>query len=211
MGVDVDKVPLTLNHFLAGQGNQGLGSRVLEDPDSVSVETLSLRHQEMLQRQEDFWRIWSSEYLRSLPAAFQKFKKAGNIQVGSVVLIREDNMPRMKWCVGVIQNLHHGVDGLPRAADIKTSSGVKTRAIQRLYNLEIESEGSVEVDVDSIDNDTRADGVEDVSDGVDGVGGVEVSDGVDGVEGVDVDNDSSTVRWSRFGRGLYKPNRLDYK
>ena len=138
VGTDVEnKLPLTPNHFLAGQGNQGLESRVLEDPENVTVESLSLRHQEMLQREEDFWRVWSSEYLRSLPAAVQKFKKQGNLQVGSVVLIREDNLPRMKWCLGVVEKLHEGRDGIPRAVDLRTSQGRKTRAVQRLYNLEI--------------------------------------------------------------------------
>ena len=51
VGTDVEnKVPLTPNHFLAGQGYQGLDSRVLEDPESVSVEALCLRQQEMSRR-----------------------------------------------------------------------------------------------------------------------------------------------------------------
>jgi len=139
VGTDVEnKVPLTPNHFLAGQGNQGLESSVLEDPENVNVESLSLRHQEMLMRQEDFWKVWSNEYLRNLPAAFQKFKKEGNVKVGSVVLIREDGLPRMKWLLGVVESLHVGKDGVPRAADVRTPQGKKTRAIQRLHNLEID-------------------------------------------------------------------------
>ena len=35
--------------------------------------------------------------LRNLPPADQKFQKTGQIEVGSVVLIEEDNMPKMKW------------------------------------------------------------------------------------------------------------------
>ena len=139
VGTDVEnKVPLTPNHFLSGQGNQSLDSRIVEDPENVGIETLSLRHQEMLQRQEDFWKIWSSEYIRNLPPAFQKFKKEGNLNVGSVVLIKEDGLPRMKWCFGIVEKLHVGKDGIPRAAVLRTSRGLKTRAIQRLYNLEID-------------------------------------------------------------------------
>lgn len=142
VGTDIqNKVPLTPNHFLAGQGNQGLESRVLEDPDNVSVESLCLRHQEMLQRQEDFWNVWSNEYVRNLPAAFQKFRKEGNLAIGSVVLIREDGLPRMKWTLGVVEKLHEGKDGVPRAAELRTARGLKTRAIQRLYNLEVADKG----------------------------------------------------------------------
>ena len=138
VGTDVEnKPPLTPNHFLVGQCNQGLESAIKEDPENVSVESLCEREQEMLQRQEDFWRVWSLEYLRNLPAAYQKFKKSGNLKVGSVVLIKEDNLPRLKWVLGVVQKLHVGRDGISRSADLKTAKGIRTRAVQRLFNLEI--------------------------------------------------------------------------
>ena len=76
------------------------------------------------------------EYLYITTAAFQKFRKEGNLQVGSVVLIKEDGLPGMKWCLGVVERLHHAKDGAPRVADVFTQ-GCKTRAVQRLYNLEI--------------------------------------------------------------------------
>lgn len=152
VGTSVEnRTPLTPNHFLSGQGNQGLESNLIEDPENLDVDSLSLRHQEMVFRQEDFWKVWSTEYIRNLPPAFQKFKKEGNVEVGSVVMVREDNMPRSKWCIGVVKRLHLGKDDIPRSADIKTSSGLKTRAIQRLYNLEV-SHSSVDVNEDSVVN-----------------------------------------------------------
>ena len=117
VGSEVEnKLPLTPNHFLAGQGNQGLENRVAEDPESVSTESLSLRHQEMIERQNEFWQVWSSDYIRNLPASFQKFKKQGNLKEGSVVLVKEDNLPRTKWLLGVVERLHIGKDGVPRAS-----------------------------------------------------------------------------------------------
>ena len=138
VGTDVEnKNPLTPNHFLLGQSNQSLQCTLTEDPENMSVEVLSLKEQEMVQRQKDFWSVWSSDYLRNLPPAYQKFQKAGQIKVGSVVLIKEDNMPKMRWSLGVVKKLHIGRDGIPRAADLDTRRGQRTRAIQRLYNLEI--------------------------------------------------------------------------
>ena len=199
VGTDVEnKVPLTPNHFLAGQGNQGLESRVLEDPENVTVENLSLRHQEMLLRQEDFWKVWSNEYLRNLPAAFQKFRKEGNVQVGSVVLIREDGLPRMKWLLGVVEKLHVGKDGVPRAVDVRTPQGKKTRAIQRLYNLEIDSpEEEVHHSVDSVD-EAQGDFVDQSA--------VEVVEDIqDEFVGQDVGEDCS----ARTGRRRRVPKRFD--
>lgn len=138
VGTDVEnRNPLTPNHFLLGQGNQSIQNALVEDPENMSDDVLNLRQQEMVQRQNDFWSVWSSDYVRNLPPAYQKFQKAGQIDVGSVVVIKEDNLPRMKWSLGVVKKLHVGRDGLPRAADLDTRQGHRTRAIQRLYNLEI--------------------------------------------------------------------------
>ena len=143
----------------------------MEDPENVTVENLSLRHQEMLLHQVDFLKVWSNDYLRNLPAAFKKFRKEGNVQVGSVVLIREDGLPRMKWLLGVVEKLHEGKDGVPRAVEVCTPQGKKTRAIQRLYNLEIDSfEKEVGHSVESADEiqgesaDQSAVKVEDIQD-----------------------------------------------
>jgi hypothetical protein len=139
VGTDIqNKNPLTPNHFLAGQGNQGLKGAVFEDYDNVTSENLSIRHQELIQRLDDFFKVWSTDYIRNLPPAFSKFRKRGNLQVGSVVLIREDNQRRMDWVIGVVEKLHEGKDGVARAADLRTRFGIRTRAIQRLYNLEID-------------------------------------------------------------------------
>ena len=44
VGTDIDSsVPLTPNHFLSGQGSQGFASRVLEDPENVNENTLSIK------------------------------------------------------------------------------------------------------------------------------------------------------------------------
>jgi len=138
VGTDIDSsVPLTPNHFLSGQGSQSLGSRVLEDPERVNAATLSLRQQEMLERTDDFWKVWSNSYLKNLPPAVQKFKKSGNLKVGSVVVIRDEQLPRMSWKVGVVQKMFAGRDGFPRSAIVKTTKGELTRAIQKLHSLEL--------------------------------------------------------------------------
>ena len=70
-----------------------------------------------------------------------------------MVLIKEDNMPKMKWSLGVVKKLHMGRDGIPRAADLDTRHGQRTRAIQRLYNLEItDCEKESCSDGDSVEN-----------------------------------------------------------
>jgi hypothetical protein len=53
------------------------------------------------------------------------------------VLIREDHIPRLSWPMGVIVQLFPGKDGLVRSVNLKTASGVITKSIQRLHDIEI--------------------------------------------------------------------------
>ena len=53
------------------------------------------------------------------------------------MLIREDNVPRLRWLMGVVEQLYPGCDGVVRAADVKTAHGVRRRPVQRLHDLEI--------------------------------------------------------------------------
>ena len=66
-----------------------------------------------------------------------KFKSKCNLKVGSLVLIREDNFPRMCWPLGIIIETHPGRDGLVRPVKVRTSQGVVSRPIQLLYDLEV--------------------------------------------------------------------------
>ena len=75
--------------------------------------------------------------MRNLPTAFQKFKKEGNLEVGLVVLIREDGLPRLRWAISLVEKLQKGKDGTLRSDDLRTSHRCRTRAVQWLYSLEI--------------------------------------------------------------------------
>ena len=61
-----------------------------------------------------------------------------------MVLIREDNLPRLSWPLGVIVETFPGNDGIIRAVSVKTSKGVFTRPIQKLHDLELDSQVSME-------------------------------------------------------------------
>ena len=66
-----------------------------------------------------------------------KFQRKGDIKEGSVVLVREDNIPRMKWPVGLVTKVYPGRDGVVRSVQLKTGKGHLVRSIQRLHDLEI--------------------------------------------------------------------------
>ena len=85
---------------------------------------------------EQFWELWHKEYIRNLPPVLKGGNVEHDVPLGSLVMISEDNVPRLQWTLGSVVKLHHGKDGIVRAADIKTASGVKCRPVQRLHLLE---------------------------------------------------------------------------
>ena len=71
------------------------------------------------------------------PSSNSKCKSKGELQIGSVVLIKEDNIPHLRWPLGVVTQVYPGKDGFMRTVNVKTSNGVFIRSIQHLYDLEI--------------------------------------------------------------------------
>ena len=85
---------------------------------------------------DHFWDIWSSDYIRNLPAC-QGDTERGHLSVGSVVLVREGCYSRMPWPIGVITRVYPGRDGIIRAVEVRKAKGTYVRSIQLLHDLEI--------------------------------------------------------------------------
>jgi len=67
-------------------------------------------------------------------------KKGDTIKEGDVVLIGRDNAKRMDWDLARVLKIFPGVDGVPRVARLRTTTGELTRPYQRLYPMELSSE-----------------------------------------------------------------------
>ena len=139
---DVHEV-LTPSKFLIGR-TAGHLLEIDDIPCQISASVLNDREMLRQQRLNQFWSLWSSEYLRNLPPAAKGFVNKCQLKIGSIVLVKEDNLPRLKWPLGIIVEVLHGRDGLIRGVKVKTSKGEYLRPIQRLLDLEISSVGSGE-------------------------------------------------------------------
>ena len=136
---------LTPSHFLLGKSSvlhseKGDSSSAVSD---VSLKQISDCRDKML---DHFWKIWSNEYIRNLPP--WKGNLTGHrLAVGSVVLVRQEGLPRMRWLVGIIVKVYPSHrDGLIRTVDVKTVNGIYTRPIQLLYKLEVENPSNSDFD-----------------------------------------------------------------
>ncbi|XP_064637169.1 uncharacterized protein LOC135493625 [Lineus longissimus] len=93
--------PLTPSHFLIGR-TACFQTKVAESEVELTQDNLTEREIIRQRSLELFWEIWSKDYIRNLPPSVTKFKTKGKVGVGSLVLIHEDNVPRMKWPLGLV-------------------------------------------------------------------------------------------------------------
>ena len=132
-----DLIPLTPARFLIGRSHMMEKERVSRDPTTPPSRADLLERLEVRGLLIDqFWSIWRSEYLRQLPQG-KGPSGSSALEKGDLVLIREDNCPRMLWPMGVILDSFSGRDEVVRSYRIKTVSGEVTRPAQRLYLLEM--------------------------------------------------------------------------
>jgi hypothetical protein len=106
-----DLQPLTPGHFLIGTALIAPAEYNLGD---VPDNRLS-RWQRVEKLRQEFWRRWSTEYLNQLQPR-NKWQKTNlrPLKVGSMVILREENVPPLQWKLGRIVELHPGSDGITR-------------------------------------------------------------------------------------------------
>ena len=127
----------------------------------------------------------------------KKFKQKCNLKLGSVVLIREENIPRLQWPLGLGIEILPSKDNLTRSVKIKMAKGIVQRPVQELHDLEVQSTSVID-QIDEIIHDKN-----------DVTTVIHISDDVDKLEdkNVDVkDVDQNSYR-TRFGRTIRNPDR----
>lgn len=131
-----DLSPLTPGHFLIGQP-----INLLPEPSLSHLDFNRLsRYQRLQSMFQHFWKRWSNEYLCQLQQKQKWNKPTENVVVGSLVLLKEDNVPPTKWIIGRVIATTPDRDGLVRVVSVKTKSGIFTRAIVKICVLPIEIE-----------------------------------------------------------------------
>ena len=119
---------LTPGHFLIRKP-----LNAIPEGDLTSIKTNRLsRWQRSEQIVQHFWKRWSVEYLSTLQQRFKWTAKRTDLQVGDLVLIRDDNLPPNKWRLGRITQVHPGADSLVRVVTVKTMDGELKRPIVKL-------------------------------------------------------------------------------
>ncbi|XP_055585057.1 uncharacterized protein LOC129737915 [Uranotaenia lowii] len=129
-----DQQILTPGHFLIGDA-----LKAIPEPDLGDVPTNRLSLWQATQHKvQRFWKLWSTDYLNQLQQRSKNYFQKPNVVVGKLVLLKEDNLPPLKWSVGRITAVHPGADNLVRVVDVKVPSGaVYDRPISKICLLPI--------------------------------------------------------------------------
>ncbi|XP_055604061.1 uncharacterized protein LOC129752297 [Uranotaenia lowii] len=64
-------------------------------------------------------------------------KQRDNIKVGTMVVLKEDNLPPLQWAIGRVSEIHPGSDGNVRVVTVRTQSGSYQRGISKICILPI--------------------------------------------------------------------------
>ena len=128
-------LPLTPSHLIIGRSL--LGSAV-EVPEN-SLRSIQRRQQFMKTLVDQFWAVWSKEYLIELRQFFTS--PANNLsnpipKENDIVLLNEKR-PRHCWRIGKLSKLIVGRDGQARAAEVVSSGKTFRRPLQLISPLEI--------------------------------------------------------------------------
>lgn len=125
----------TPGHFLIGNSLCALPDR---NETAIPPNRLS-RWRRVTQLSQHLWSRWSRDNLSQLQARNKWCKSQGPcIQVGTVVLIRDDNLSPLQWSIGRVIEIHVGADNQVRVATVKTSHGKFQRAVRNLCLLPFE-------------------------------------------------------------------------
>ncbi|XP_063629910.1 uncharacterized protein LOC134801301 [Cydia splendana] len=104
--------------------------------DPAAIPTLS-RYMRIQQLKAHFWSRYYTEYITELQKR-QKWRKQGQqLQLGEMVLVKDDRLPPNRWLLGRVTRLYPGSDGVTRVADVNTTSGTLRRAFNRLCPLPV--------------------------------------------------------------------------
>lgn len=123
--------PLTPGHFI-------VGTSLLAFPEEEKDQTeLSLHNRWKLiqQLRQHFWKRWSTEYILQLQQRQKWCSKKPNLEIGQVVILKDDNLPPQRWKLGRIIQTHLGTDGHARVVTVQTQTDTIKRPIHKLCPL----------------------------------------------------------------------------
>ncbi|XP_065370999.1 uncharacterized protein LOC135963153 [Calliphora vicina] len=122
---------LTPGHFLTG-------GPLLAPPEVEVLEapiSILNRWQRVKALNQRLCARWKDEYLKDLQKRNKWKYVRKDMQIGDMVVIREDNLPTNEWRLGRVDKLNIGKDGHVRVVELRTARGSIVRPVVKLVVL----------------------------------------------------------------------------
>jgi len=127
-----DLTYLTPAHFLIGESLMAIPER---DETTIPANRLD-RWRRVRQYTQILWKRWSNEYLNQLQVRKKwSVERGPTLAIGTIVLMRDENIKPLNWKLGRVLSVSHGEDGVIRTALVKTMTGEYNRAVRNLCPL----------------------------------------------------------------------------
>ncbi len=128
-----DYEALSPGHFLIGRPINSIS-----EPSLTDLADNKLSHwQRVTKINQLIWKKWSRDYLNNLHQRSKWQFEKENVKMGTMVLLRDGNLPMCTWSIGRVQEVIFGKDGKVRVVMIKTPCGVFKRGISNICILPI--------------------------------------------------------------------------
>ena len=85
---------------------------------------------------DHFWERWLKEYIPALQERQKWHKPCRNAEVGDLVLLVDQCLPRGSWHLGRVVKVYPGRDGLVNTVEVKKKTSNLVQPIQKLCLLE---------------------------------------------------------------------------
>lgn len=131
VSVDTDaEEALTPFHFLIGESSHITSFTTPLFSDTVLVGRSEWRKASRLA--DHFWTRWVREVLPLLHTRPPASATPRKMNIGDIVVIADENLPRRVWPKGRVTRLHPGRDGIVRVVDISTRGGTLRRPVRKV-------------------------------------------------------------------------------
>ncbi|KAH8419004.1 hypothetical protein KR222_010203, partial [Zaprionus bogoriensis] len=114
---------LTSAHFILGEAM----STIVDADNNKSYKGFRDHWKAVQANSEEVWKRWSVEYLSELQKRYKWANPKMNIEPGTLVLLKDDNLVQTNWRRGRVTKSIIGKDGLCRMVEVRTSNGVVMR------------------------------------------------------------------------------------
>ena len=114
------------------------------NPDLRDVSENRLKRYDHLQKMiQHFWQRWQNEYLCQLQQQnkWSHCQSKTNLLIpGAMMIVRDDNLPPMKWRIGRIIETYPGRDNVTRVVTVRLANTMMKRPASKIYVLPIEQD-----------------------------------------------------------------------